>query len=106
MNRFSLAMLRALLCTGGIVACLSSSVGTAQEVVVYPPDEFVATTAPVYFEGRPAYWWRGRWYYRDHASWGYYHDEPRYLHDWRGGHREGPARQFYGRDHGGGYRRR
>jgi hypothetical protein len=32
-------------------------------------------------------------------------DEPGYLHTGAAGHREGPARQFYGRDHFGGYRR-
>jgi hypothetical protein len=37
----------------------------------YPPDAYIATTEPVYFEGHAAYWYGGRWFYRDGARWGH-----------------------------------
>jgi hypothetical protein len=88
-------------------ACLFAAVPAfAQvEIVVGPPADFIATAEPVYFEGRPAYWWGGRWYFRDGPGWHYYHDEPAYLRGWRGQHPY-PGRVYYGRAHGGGYRRR
>jgi hypothetical protein len=86
-------------------ASLYSAPALAQvEVVVEPPPAFLATAEPVYFEGRAAYWYGGRWFYRDGRAWRNYREEPGYLREWRG-HRE-PARQYYGREHGGGYRRR
>jgi hypothetical protein len=57
---------------------------SAQEVVVAPPAEYLATAEPVYYEGHPAYWYGNRWYYRNGAAWGYYHDEPGFLRDYRG----------------------
>ena len=45
----------------------------------YPPDAYIATTDPVYFDGRASYWYGGRWYYRDGARWNYYHAEPAEL---------------------------
>jgi hypothetical protein len=98
--------LKTVLLGMSLAVCLIATHAKAQEVVVYPPPEFLATTAPVYFEGRPAYWWGGRWYYRNGAAWGFYREEPGFLRDWRGHHEV--VRQFYGRDHyvrGGGFRR-
>src|ERR1700722_14191777 len=93
------------LCAVALSVTLWAGSARAQvEVVVEPPADFIATSTPVYFEGRPAYWYGNRWYYRDGARWGYYHDEPGYLHDWRGHHEFAP--HYYGRGHGGGYRRR
>ena len=34
----------------------------------YPPDAYIATTDPVYFEGHASYWYGGRWYYREWRS--------------------------------------
>jgi hypothetical protein len=82
--------------TGVVVAsCLGSAPARAGVVVVevFPPAAYIATAAPVYFEGRPAYWYGNRWYYRDGGAWRYYHDEPRFLHDYRYHHEF--ARHFY-----------
>lgn len=49
----------------------------------YPPDAFIATSEPVYWEGRPAYWYGDRWYYRDGGRWSYYQSEPRGLYEHR-----------------------
>jgi hypothetical protein len=45
----------------------------------YPPDAYIATTDPVYFDGHASYWYGDRWYYRDGARWNYYHTEPAEL---------------------------
>jgi hypothetical protein len=42
----------------------------------YPSADFVATTEPVYVGGHAAYWYHGRWFYRDGAHWGHYDREP------------------------------
>ena len=73
-------------------------------VVGYPPDGYVATATPIYFEGHAAYWYGDRWYWRDGGRWHGYREEPTYLRDARV--RSPPVRQYYGRAHGGGYRRR
>lgn len=74
-----------LLSALALAICLASGPARAQvEVVVGPPPAFVATTAPVYFEGRPAYWYGGRWCYREGPRWGYYRAEPAYLRTYRG----------------------
>ncbi len=49
----------------------------------YPPDGYVATTEPVYFEGRASYWYGNRWYYRDGGRWGHYDREPAGLYQRR-----------------------
>lgn len=49
----------------------------------YPPDWYIATTSPVYFGGYPAYWYHGRWFYRDGGRWRYYAREPRALYQYR-----------------------
>ena len=50
----------------------------------YPPDEYIATTEPVYFEGHASYWYGGQWYYRDGGGrWGHYDREPGYLYQRR-----------------------
>jgi hypothetical protein len=62
----------------------------------YPPADYVVTTEPVYFEGRPAYWYHDRWYYRNGPRWEYYRSEPRNLEIHREEHGP-PARYNYGR---------
>jgi hypothetical protein len=64
----------------------------------YPPDAYIATTEPVYYEGHASYWYGGRWYYRDGGRWGRYDREPRVLYDRR---REAPpGRRTYERSEG------
>ena len=104
MKRSLVMLVSSFLSLGTIATSFVAMPADAQVVVeVGPPDEFIATATPVYFEGRPAYWWGGRWYYRDGRRWGAYRDEPGFLRDYRA-HRE-PARAYYGRG-GGGFRRR
>jgi len=106
MKKAFTTMLQGALCACTVCASLLSTPATAQiEVVIAPPAEFLATTTPVYFEGHAAYWYGNRWVYRNGPAWGYYRNEPGFLHDYRG-HHSAPARQFYGRAHEGGYRRR
>jgi hypothetical protein len=45
----------------------------------YPPDVYIATTVPYYFNGYPTYYYGGRWYYREGARWRYYQREPEAL---------------------------
>jgi hypothetical protein len=62
------------------------SVGTVQEasaqvvVEVAPPDAYIASASPEYYEGRPVYYYNNYWYYRDHGRWSYYRHEPQYLY--------------------------
>jgi hypothetical protein len=63
----------------------------------YPSAAYVATASPVYYEGRPAYWYGNRWYYRDGGGWGHYRSEPRYLNQYRvraGVRVGGPGRMY------------
>jgi hypothetical protein len=78
---------------------------SAQEVVVAPPAEYIATAEPVYYEGHPAYYYNNHWYYRNGAAWASYHDEPAYLRDWRGRPGWG-ARYHYGAGARAGFRGR
>jgi hypothetical protein len=102
MNKKIKTMLQGVLCAGALAA--SAAVARAQiEVSVgFPTPEFIATTSPIVFEGHSAYWFGGRWYYRDGGAWRYYRDEPVFLRDRR--MQRAPDRHFYGRAHGGGFR--
>jgi hypothetical protein len=94
-----------VLLLGAFASCFGT-VGIAgdYETDGYPPDGFIATASPVYYEGHASYWYGGRWFYRDGGGWRSYHQEPGHLYAARS--RAVPARQYYGRAHGGGYRRR
>ena len=87
--------LQRAVCGGLLAGCLFATPARAQinVEVEFPPADFIATTTPVYFEGRAAYWYNGRWYYRDGRGWGFYRDEPVFLRDWRGHHE--PERRYY-----------
>lgn len=51
------------------------------EPAYYPPAGFIASATPVYYEGRPAFFYNDRWYFRNGAgAWGYYRNEPPYLY--------------------------
>jgi len=96
---------KVVVCVGAIITCVACVPALGQiDVEVGPPAEYIATATPVYFEGRPAYWYGNRWYYRDGPGWHAFREEPRYLGEYRMHHRE-PARVYYGRAHGGGFRR-
>lgn len=94
----------------GVVTCIGLSASpeaSAQQVVVYPDDAYVAVAQPVYYNGVANYWYRDRWYYRNGANWGWYGGgEPGYLrgyryHNWPGGvYHPG---YHYGAGYGGGY---
>jgi hypothetical protein len=62
-----------------------------------PPD-FVVTTEPYYFEGRPVYWYHDHWHYRDGNHWRYYRSEPAPLRQYRSQPRlQRPAPRVYER---------
>jgi hypothetical protein len=63
---------------------MTTIAGAQVEVQLSPPDTFVASTEPVYYQGHPAYYYNNHWYYRDEQGrWNYYHDEPGELRDHR-----------------------
>ena len=49
----------------------------------YPPEAYIATATPVYYEGYPSYWYNNRWYRREGAGWRSYRNEPEYLRSYR-----------------------
>ena len=73
---------------GMLVWGTTAATGCAAEIdadpAYYPPPAFVASAYPVYYEGRPAYWYNNRWYFRSGGGWGYYRNEPHYLYEHRG----------------------
>jgi hypothetical protein len=104
MTRALQTLSKGLLIAGAIAACLASTPAQAEvRIEISPPSWYIATSRPVYYEGRPAYWYDNHWYYREGRSWRTYNDEPRYLREHRG---RAPERHYYGRDHDGGFRHR
>lgn len=73
-------VLGAVLLTTG---CLIGEPGPAYYSDDYPPDAYIATTDPYYFDGHATYWYGGRWYYRDGRSWRHYDHEPPALYQRR-----------------------
>jgi hypothetical protein len=59
----------------------------------YPPDAYIATTEPFYFDGYPTYWYGGRWYYQNGGRWNHYEREPPALYQHR--MQAAPARRNY-----------
>jgi hypothetical protein len=85
-------MLRRIACALALGVTLASTAGCGVEVGAdypggeydaYPPDAFVATTTPVYFEGHATYWYGGHWNYRDGNHWAHYDREPPALYQRR-----------------------
>jgi hypothetical protein len=103
-------LVKGALCAIAITLCFATTPARAQvQIDLGPTDAYIATTSPVYYGGRASYWYGNRWYYRDGGAWRYYHHEPAYFRNYRGGYRGGyaPSRQLYGRGRGwGGGRRR
>jgi len=84
-----------------IAGCLAATPAAAQVVVrIFPPAAFVAVNTPVYYEGHATYWYGNQWYYRDGRNWRAYHQEPVYLHEYRGRHVA--AQYHYESSHRGG----
>jgi hypothetical protein len=81
--KISRKVLRSLLLA--LPLCAVTTIAGAQlQVVLSPPDTFVATAEPVYYQGHPSYYYNNHWYYRDQrGAWNYYHDEPNELRDHR-----------------------
>ncbi len=112
MSKIIMASLRAAACSlvlASSAACLSGCGGVevSGEYPVgyadgYPPDEYIATTEPIYYEGHAAYWYGGLWYYRDGGRWGHYDREPAGLYARRMG--GGGGRHNYEPSRGGGGR--
>ena len=75
----------------------------------YPPDAYLATNAPYYYNGQASYYWGGSWYYRNGGGWNHYRTEPEGLRRqrMRGGARPGyrysAGRGGGGRGGGGGH---
>jgi hypothetical protein len=65
----------------------------------YPPDGYIATTEPVYYNGYASYWYGGRWYYRNGGRWNHYEREPPALAGRR--FQAAPARRNYEPSHAG-----
>ena len=79
-------MLRRFACAVGLSAMLAATPGCIPFIGYdddYPPDAYIATTAPVYFEGRPMYWYGNRWSYREGGRWNHYDREPAGLYQRR-----------------------
>jgi hypothetical protein len=78
-------MLRRFACAVGLSAMLAATSGCLPFIGYddYPPDAYIATTAPVYFEGRPMYWYGNRWSYREGGRWNHYDREPAGLYQRR-----------------------
>ena len=91
MNRSFVTMLAGV----AVVSCLAAvpaTAGISIRIGGGPPDAYIATTRPVYYQNRPTYRYRNRWHYRDSRGWHTYRTEPRYLRDYRQ-----PERHYYGR---------
>lgn len=75
-------MLRRFACVVGLSATLAATPGCVPVIGYddYPSDAYIATTAPVYFEGRPMYWYGNRWSYREGGRWNHYDREPAGLY--------------------------
>jgi hypothetical protein len=101
-------LLRAIACAVSLVATALGAGGCGVGVEAdypagyyadYPPDDYIATTEPVYYDGYPAYWYGGFWYYRGPGGrWNHYDREPSALYDRR--LRAPPGRRGYERSGG------
>jgi hypothetical protein len=89
MNRVTKLLLSAVVPLAAITAYVPSA---DAQVIVYPPAAYVASYAPIYYNGYAHYFYNNHWYYRDHGAWRGYDHEPAFLWGRRGewaGHRHG-----------------
>lgn len=68
---------------GGAGCTLGYSGSYAGDYYDYPPDAYIATTEPIYFDGRATYFYGGHWYYRQSGRWFHYDREPPALYQRR-----------------------
>jgi hypothetical protein len=97
MNIIKTTLLSTVL-SAGVAAAISLTPATANAQEIYVggvPDAYIATTEPVYYNGRAHYWYNNHWAYRDGANWRYYGAEPAYFSSWRARYPAG--RWHYGR---------
>jgi len=104
MGRSAMGRMACVLVLGAAVATIAAGCGVAVGAGYgydgdYPPDAYIATTEPFYFDGRPTYWYGGQWYYRDGGRWTHYNREPPGLYQRR--MQGAPVRRNY---EGGGWR--
>jgi hypothetical protein len=86
-------MLKAIAAVAVLIACAVVGLGGCSfhtepaygyaEVTAAPVDVDVYSYPHTYYLGRPVYWYRDRWYYRDGGRWYYYRDEPPPLYEYR-----------------------
>jgi len=67
----------------GTTAASGCTAEVRAEPVYYPPPMFLSSTAPVYYQGRPAWFYNDHWYFRSGGGWSYYRSEPGYLYNQR-----------------------
>jgi hypothetical protein len=95
-------LLSAVLFVAGLAAAPVPARADISIHIGFPPAWFIATTAPVYYDGHAAYWYQNRWYYQDGRNWRAYDSEPRYLRDYREHHQQSRYHyesQRWDRDH-------
>ena len=90
MNPKRMKTIRSRVCAVALAAMVVAVAGCDTEVRAdypagyygdYPPDAYIATTEPVYYEGNAAYWYGGFWYYRGAGGrWNHYGSEPAGLY--------------------------
>jgi hypothetical protein len=86
MNRMTSTLSKgfAIVAAAGALAAVALVAAPADAQWVAPPQEYIATTEPVYYEGHAAYWYGGRWSWRDeHGTWNHWDREPAFLADRR-----------------------
>ena len=103
-------ILRGVACAVALGAMTIATAGCGEGVVAdypsgyyadSPPDEYIATAEPVYYDGTPAYWYGGFWYYRGAGGrWSHYGREPGALYQHR--MQSPPGRRVYERGGGRG----
>ncbi|HVR60272.1 MAG TPA: hypothetical protein VMU50_00160 [Polyangia bacterium] len=83
LDRAARIVLLAAAVGGGPGCAVGYPAGYGGDYYDYPPDAYIATTEPIYFEGRATYFYGGRWYYRDGGRWSHYDREPPGLYQRR-----------------------
>ena len=77
---------------GFVLISLAGRPASAQDVDC-PSDDWLATTAPVYYDGQADYWYDNHWCYRYGGGWAVYAVEPSFLLGYR--NRGQPRRTFF-----------